>query len=81
LLAEVNSIVQVPTQVIYLVEDKVVPGEYPDGRWVPDTGANNHMTGTCSALAHLNENVRGTVRFGNGSCVEICGIGSVVLEG
>jgi hypothetical protein len=44
-------------------------------------GANNQMTGTRSALAHLNKNVRGTMHFSDGSCIEICGIGSVVLEG
>lgn len=58
-----------------------MPGLYPDGRWVLDMGANNHMTGIRSTLTHLNEKVCGTVRFGDGSCVEICRIGSVVMEG
>jgi hypothetical protein len=39
------------------------------------------MTGTRSALVHVNENVRGSVRFGDGSSVKIHGIGSMVKEG
>ncbi|CAD6257884.1 unnamed protein product [Miscanthus lutarioriparius] len=45
------------------------------------SGASNHMTGTRSALAHLDENVRGSVRFVDGSSVEICGLGAVVIQG
>jgi hypothetical protein len=39
------------------------------------------MTGTRSTLTQLNEGVRGTVRFSDGSRVEIQGIGSVVVQG
>lgn len=46
-----------------------------------DTGASNHMTGTRSALTQLDEGVHGSVRFGDGSRVEIKGIGSVVMQG
>jgi hypothetical protein len=38
------------------------------------------MTGRHEALASLDKFVRGTVRFGDGSLVEIEGIGSVVLQ-
>jgi len=65
---------------VHLAE-KVVPLVVPDGVWVLDTGASNHMNGTRSALTQLNEKVRGTMRFGDGSCVEIQGIGSVVMQG
>jgi hypothetical protein len=41
----------------------------PDGVWVLDTGASNHMAGTQSALTHLDNSVRGTVRFGDGSFI------------
>lgn len=58
-----------------------MPVECPNGTWVLDTGASNHMTGTRSAMAHVNNSVRGSVRFGDGSCVKICGIGLVVMEG
>jgi len=48
---------------------------------VLDTGASNHMTGSRATLTHLNEGVRGTVRFGDGSSVEIRGLGSMVIQG
>ena len=56
-----------------------MPVVCPDGVWVLDIGASNHMTGTRSALAHLDENVHGSVCFGDGSSVEICGLGAVVI--
>jgi hypothetical protein len=48
-------------------------------RWVLDSGATNHMTGARSAFAELDTNIHGTVRFGDGSVVEIEGRGSVVF--
>jgi hypothetical protein len=51
----------------------------PD-RWVLDSGAMNHMTSARSAFAELDNNVHGTVRFGDGSVVEIEGRGSVVFS-
>ena len=42
-------------------------------------GASNHMTGCREVLSSLDTSVRGTVRFGDGSLVEIVGIGSVVF--
>jgi hypothetical protein len=81
LLAEVNGVVQAPSQVVHLAEDNVIPVVCPDGVWVLDTGASNHMTGTRSALAHIDDGVRGSVRFGDGSYVEVCGLGSVVVQG
>jgi hypothetical protein len=58
----------------------VIPVTEPDGVWVLDTGASNHMTGTRSALTQIDERVRGTVRFGDGSRVEIEGLGSMVMK-
>ena len=49
--------------------------------WVLDTGASNHMMGTRTTLTQLDEGVHGTVRFGDGSRVEIHGAGSVVMQG
>jgi hypothetical protein len=66
-------------QVVHLVEN-VVPKSVPDDVWVLDTGARNHMTGTRSMLTQLDDSVRGTVKFGDGSRVEIHGIGSVVMQ-
>lgn len=45
--------------------------EVPDGMWVLDTGASNHMIGVHSMLTQLDEGVRGTVHFGDGSHVKI----------
>ncbi|XP_066396535.1 uncharacterized protein [Miscanthus floridulus] len=48
-------------------------------RWVLDTGATNHMTGSRSAFAHLDTNVTGTVRFGDDSVVEIEGRDTIIF--
>jgi len=69
------------TQHVFLNQERVFPAEYGEGVWVLDTGATNHMTGCRAALATLDETVRGAVRFGNGSTVEIQGLGAVALAG
>ena len=80
-LASASGIVHEPSKTVHLLEEKVVPMQCDNGVWVLDTGASNHMTGTREALNQLDEAVSGTVRFGDGSCVEIRGLGSVVMEG
>jgi hypothetical protein len=69
-------------QVLHLNEDKVYPLDCDDDKdvWVLDTGASNHMTGCHEALASLDTSVWGTIRFRDGSLVEIEGIGSVMLQ-
>ena len=69
-------------QVVHLNEKEVFPAHCDEDKdaWVLDTGASNHTTGRLEALASLDASVRGTVRFGDGSLVEIEGIGSVVLQ-
>lgn len=81
LLESSSSIVKAPSQVVHLVKKKVVPMECDWGTWVLDTGARNHMTGNQSAPSFLDGDVRGTVRFGDGSCVHICSLDSVIMEG
>ena len=81
LLAVASDVTETPVEVVHLSEDKVVLVQCPDGVWVLDTGASNHMTGSRAVLTHLNEGVKGTVRFGDGSSVEIHGVGSMVIEG
>jgi hypothetical protein len=73
------DVVRRPTQIVHLAEN-VIPVDVPDGVWVLDIGASNHMTRTRSALTQLDEGVRGMVRFGDGSHVEIHGVGSVVMQ-
>ena len=46
-------------------------------RWVLDTSATNHMTGSRSVFAELNTGVIGTVKFGDGSVVDIKGKGTI----
>lgn len=46
-----------------------------------DIGATNHMMGCRESLATLDETVHGAIRFGDGSTVEICGIGAVMMAG
>lgn len=68
---------------MHLNEEKKYPtaiGVEEKDVWVLDTGASNHMTGRREALASLDASVRGTVCFGDGSLVDIEGIGSVVLQ-
>jgi hypothetical protein len=45
--------------------------------WICDTGATNHMSGSLAAFAELDTTVRGTVRFGDDSMMEIEGRGVV----
>jgi hypothetical protein len=55
-------------------EDAMVPR-----RWVLDTGATNHMTGTHHIFAELDTAVTGSVRFGDGSVVAIEGKGTALF--
>nr|GEW99430.1 zinc finger, CCHC-type [Tanacetum cinerariifolium] len=51
-----------------------------DSLWYLDNGASNHMTGVREHFKELNEKVSGKVRFGDGSYIEIKGIGSILIE-
>lgn len=59
----------------------VAQAEYDKRAWVLDTGSTNHMTGCRASLATLDKTVCGAVRFGDGSMVEICGVGAVMIAG
>jgi hypothetical protein len=50
-----------------------------DPKWHLDTGASNHMTGNAMVFSELDRHVSGTVRFGDGSVVEIKGRGTIVF--
>ena len=47
--------------------------------WCLDTGATHHMTGRREFFAELDSDVRGSVKFGDASAVEIKGVGSVIF--
>jgi hypothetical protein len=49
--------------------------------WYLDTGATNHMTGHGDAFAEIDRTVTGTVKFGDGSVVEIKGMGTIIFAG
>ena len=76
----------VPQARVHLVERKVLlhlneeekEAEGPR-RWVLDTGATNHMTGSWSVFVELNTGIAGTIKFGDGSVVTIEGKGTVLF--
>ncbi|XP_073367961.1 uncharacterized protein [Aegilops tauschii subsp. strangulata] len=51
----------------------------PDPVWYLDTGASNHMTGDRAAFTELDNTITGSVRFGDGSVVQIEGRDTVAL--
>nr|AAU90089.1 putative polyprotein [Oryza sativa Japonica Group] len=71
---------------VHLTEKKVIldheVAEEEDNttEWFLDTGATNHMTGSRSAFADLDTGVVGTVKFGDGSVVDIRGRGTVLFQ-
>jgi hypothetical protein len=69
---------------VHLVEEKVF-AQFKDEvkkdskRWVLDGGTSNHMMGIREVFTDLDSNIRGTMRFGDGSMVEIEGVGTMML--
>jgi len=49
-------------------------------KWYLDTGASNHMTGDASIFSKLSHSVIGSMKFGDGSLVEIAGRGTILFE-
>ncbi|XP_021836982.1 uncharacterized protein [Spinacia oleracea] len=72
-------------EVVFLNEGKVMPKKYEttkkeEGVWYLDNGASNHMTGENSYFSGLNMNIKGKVKFGDGSHVGINSKGSILFE-
>ena len=71
---------------IHLLEHKVLAHldaeekEHGADSWVLDTGATNHMSGSCAAFAELDAAVSGMVRFGDDSVARIEGCGTIVFR-
>lgn len=84
LMAEHHVLVQatdgVQQEAVFLNEEKVFPVDAGSDMWYLDTGASNHMTGNQSSLTSLDETVKGTVKFGDDSVVEICSKGAVMYQ-
>jgi hypothetical protein len=57
-----------------------VAGDESEQRWYLDSGASNHMTGCRAAFSELDEKHGGSVRFGDGSQVQIRGRGTVLFR-
>jgi transposase InsO family protein len=55
-------------------------GGAAEKRWYLDSGASNHMTGVRTAFSELDTGITGSVKFGDGSRVEIRGRGTVVFR-
>jgi hypothetical protein len=49
--------------------------------WYLDSGASNHMTGDLKKFKDIDTDFSGKVKFGDGSSVDIQGIGSIVFDG
>ncbi|XP_010484986.1 PREDICTED: uncharacterized protein LOC104763293 [Camelina sativa] len=64
-------------EVVFLNEDKVFPDN--SSVWYLDNGASNHMTGNREFFSSLDEKIKGRVKFGDGSYVNIIGKGSIVF--
>lgn len=70
----------VAPQAVFLNEEKVIPVPCPDGVWFFDTSTSSHMTGERHMFSTLDDNVHGTMKFGDGSMVAIRGRGSVIFR-
>ena len=55
-------------------------GTDQEQRWYLDSGASNHMMGSKESFSELDDNVTGTVNFGDGSWVPIQGRGTIIFR-
>jgi transposase InsO family protein len=70
---------------VHLLENEVLAafddaGDRDPKRWVLDSGASNHMTGSRAAFSSLDGGITGSVRFGDGSVARIEGAGTVLFS-
>jgi hypothetical protein len=79
-----SSLLTAPHHVIHIEEQQVFTDlglvkENDHSRWVLDTGATNHMTGSQDIFAELDSKICGTINFGDGSITKMEGRGSNIL--
>jgi hypothetical protein len=70
------------TEIVHLVEEKV-PMHFSDEEneaRVPPLGATNHMTGCRSAFSNLDRSIHDTMKFGDGSVVQIEEMGTILFS-
>ena len=48
--------------------------------WYLDTSATHHMTGRREFFSDLDSDVKGSVKYGNASAIEIKGVSSVIFK-
>ncbi|KAH7851042.1 hypothetical protein Vadar_006503 [Vaccinium darrowii] len=72
---------------VYLNEERATvelgsTGELEQARgvWYLDMGASNHMTGDSTVFSNLDRDITGTVKFGDGSLVDILGRGTIIFS-
>jgi Zinc knuckle len=83
LLAETCELIHtIPNEGKLLQEDEMAlkAASTLDTTWYLDSDASNHMTGCIERFAEIDTTIKGTVRFGDGSSVEIQGRGSILFE-
>jgi hypothetical protein len=76
--ATMMTYIEEPRAQVYLgkgQDDELMEG------WYLDTGATNHMTWWCNVFSHLDQAVRGSVKFSDGSVVAIQGCGTIIFSG
>ena len=55
-------------------------GGEQEQRWYLDSGASNHMTGSKASFSELDDDVIGTVKFGDGLRVAILGRDTIIFR-
>jgi hypothetical protein len=64
---------------VHLGNSDAINNDHDSGVWYLDTGASNHMTGDSAAFSELDRDITGTVKFSDGSVVEIVDHGSIIF--
>jgi hypothetical protein len=85
---EISPLPEIPSSAsgaVHLVKEKVFTQISKEEqkechRWVLNTGATNHMTGCQSTFSDLDQNIHGTIWFGDGSVVQIKGMCTILFQ-
>ena len=64
---------------VQLGEAEDCPDKANTDVWYLDTGVSNHMTGNRAAFSELDQSITSTVKFGDGSVVNIVGRGTIIF--
>lgn len=87
LLSAVNRCESLDSEEVLLNEKNVSPKLRSENEtvsqtkvWYLDNGASNHMSGDREKFQSLDDKIKGTVKFGDGSKVQIEGLGTIVFK-